>query len=94
MRGNPADSDFYRMNVDGSNVVQLTALPGYGHSPTWSPDGSRLVFVSNRSGSLDLYVMNVGGANVQQVTSSPERETLPSWSPDGETILYVIFQED
>ncbi len=56
-RDNYAGGKIYVMNADGSNFVQLTEsgdISGYGID--WSPDGSKLVFVSNRDGDDDVYV--------------------------------------
>ena len=46
-----------------------------------SPDGTRIVFMSNRDGDWDLYVMDADGTNVQQLTDTPGPEWGPAWSP-------------
>ena len=55
-----------------------------------SPDGSRLAFASNRSGSDEIWVSNRDGANLVQLTTSPNPDGTgwPSWSPDGARIAY------
>ncbi|MDA1193088.1 MAG: DPP IV N-terminal domain-containing protein [Candidatus Poribacteria bacterium] len=59
----------------------------------WSPDGSKLVFVSDRSGQTDVYTMNADGSDLRRVTSTPATEETPSWSPDGTRLVYVANGE-
>jgi len=58
------------------------------HSPTWSPDGRQLVFVSTRSGSPQVYVMNADGSEVRRLTHRDGYDGDPSWSPDGSEIVF------
>jgi len=39
--------------------------------PSWSPDGSKIAFVSNRDGNMDIYTMNADGSSVRQLTRNP-----------------------
>ncbi len=57
---------------------------------TWSPDGSKIAFVSNRDGGrdLDLYTMNADGTDIKQVTDLLGDEHAPSWSPDGTALAF------
>src|SRR5882724_6665419 len=50
--------DIYTMNVDGSNIVNLTHNPAEDQGPVWSPDGTKIAFVSKRDGREDIFVMN------------------------------------
>ena len=63
----------YVMNVDGTNVIQLTnELSGLmeAFDPAWSPDGSQIAFVSHRpTESKNIYVMNADGSNIVQLTN-------------------------
>ena len=74
------------MDPDGSDVVNLTNLAGAGGggSPTWSPDGTRILFATDG----DLYLMDADGSNVIQLTHSAEVEQDPAWSPDGARIAF------
>ena len=57
--------------------------------PSWSPDGSRLAFTSNRDGNPELYVMNADGTDVQRLTDNPAIDTSPTWSPTGAQIAFT-----
>ena len=57
-------------------------------SPSWSPDGSQIVFYSNRHGNDEIYVMNADGSDVTRLTTSPASEGYPVFSPDGSKISF------
>ncbi|MGD8494847.1 MAG: DPP IV N-terminal domain-containing protein [Gemmatimonadales bacterium] len=59
-----------------------------------SPDGSRVLFTSRRSGAFHLYVMDVDGSNVRRLTSGAGSQMQGSWSPDGERIVYFQTSDD
>src|SRR5262249_19952573 len=54
----------------------------------WSPDGSKIVFVSRRDGNAELYLMDADGTNQTRLSNTPENEASPSWSPDGTEIAF------
>lgn len=58
--------------------------------PMLSPDGSLVVFQSNRSGKMELYTMRSDGSDVKQLTRTDHDEGTPVWSPDGKQILYAV----
>jgi Tol biopolymer transport system component len=90
--GNP--TAIYVMKLDGSDLRQLTR-PGGSSSdaiPGYSPDGKKIVFVSNRlnsNNSLDLFTMNADGSNIFRIASGltvggcPDLQNCvgPSWGP-------------
>ncbi len=86
-------ADIYLKAVNGRTITQLTADPGQDVMPVLSPDGSRVAFASNRSGSWDVYVMSVNGGQAVQVTSDPAHELHPSWSPDGSRLVFCRLGE-
>jgi Tol biopolymer transport system component len=73
---------------EGGGLVQLTHEPGYDAECSYSPDGSRILFVSDRDGDPDVYVMDADGRNVRQLTNAPGYDGGPFFSPDGRWIAY------
>ena len=68
------------MNIDGSNLRQITNNRARDGSPAWSPDGKQLAFASDRDGDYELYVMSVDGSNVRQLTDNDVNDYAPAWS--------------
>src|SRR5918994_1995246 len=90
--GTDVEADIYTINVDGTAERKLTDTPGLDRFPTWSRDGQRLAFVSDRAGdgNWEIYVMDSDGTHQRRLTNTPEQdEALPAWSPDGEQIAYA-----
>ncbi len=83
------NSEVFVMNADGSNPVNVSKSAAYDGWPAWSPDGSRIVFSSNRAGPANigqLYVIDAEGGNLQKLTDGPGSLVQPSWSRDGKRI--------
>lgn len=86
------DSSLYLMNADGTNITQLTNVPGADFDPAWSPDGKRIAFASMRDGNKQIYTLDVASLAVVRLTiTEPGTETSqPAWSPDGKMIAYMV----
>lgn len=82
------DSEIYVMNRDGSGISNLSNSSGFDGYPSWSPDGSKVVFVSERTGIEQIYVMDVDGRNLERLISSTDVDARPCWSPDGTRIAF------
>lgn len=61
--------------------VDLTPDSPNDYAPAWSPDGQRIVFVSERDGNAELYVMNADGSNPIRLTYTAAAESDPDWTP-------------
>lgn len=86
--GNP---ELYVMDADGGNRTRLTKHRADDRSPTWSPDGKKIAFVSNRNqGYLQIWVMDADGRNPIRLTDGFWDER-PDWSPDGKRIAYDVI---
>jgi Tol biopolymer transport system component len=84
-----ADYDIYAIDPDGGHLVRLTNSEGFDGYPSWSPDGDRIAFRSDRDGDPEIYLMDPDGNNVEQLTHNTARDTLPIWSEDGNSIVFV-----
>ena len=69
------------------NEMRVTANSGEGLH--WSPDGSRIAFMSNAGGSWDVYTVSVDGGSPQRITDDVGDDGLPVYSPDGSKIAFV-----
>lgn len=85
-----SDAEIFSIDATaGREIARLTRSAGIDASPVWSPDGTQLAFVSERSGGPQVYVMNADGSNAHRVTFSGAHNTDPSWSPKGDRIAFV-----
>lgn len=80
--------DVYTARPDGSDLRRLTSRAGYDAEATISPDGSTIVFTSDRDGDLDIYVMDADGSNVRRLTDEPGYDGGAFFSADGSKIIY------
>ncbi len=88
-------SDLYRLWIEEERLERLTSDRYQDTDPSFSPDGSSLVFVSDRTaygpdGALNLFVLDVAGEGVRYLTYGPWRDEAPRWSEDGK----IYFTSD
>jgi len=77
--------------VERSNLAQLTKLTPDTTSasdPAFSPDGSRIAFVSQRDGNAEIYVMNADGTGATRLTNDPQPDGRPGFTPDGQSVVF------
>ena len=86
---NGGNHDVFLMDIDGGNQVRLTTSLAYDDQPKWSPDGSKIAFMSGRDGNLEIYTMNADGSAQTRITNNPLADGFPAWSHDGTKIAFV-----
>ena len=85
---NGEDGDIFLMDIDGSNITQLTFCEGMCFQPAWSPRGDQIAFVKGtHSTGFDIYTMHPDGSN-QKVIALGGQNFNPDWSPDGRQIAF------
>lgn len=90
VRNPAAESDIWKMRWDGSELQNLTPnSPGNDSYPSFSGDGSQIVFRSGRDKSSDLYLMNADGTNVRRLTNSSDDKVFPVFSPTSRQIAFL-----
>ena len=77
--------DVHTIRADGTGARLLLRR---AYSPAWSPDGSKLAFVSGRSGDEEIYVANADGGGVRRLTRSAGPDLTPAWSSDGRQLAW------
>ena len=80
MERNNAESDIYKIKAGGGAKTQLTHNNMYDTSPSYSPDGKKIVYtVSKGNAESDIYTINAFGGGKTQATNNNANESGPSW---------------
>jgi Tol biopolymer transport system component len=92
-------SDVYSMSEDGSDQVNVSNRPGDNYSGDFSPDGSKIVFSTDRHATDDfyqskVYVMNADGTDQRMLSEEVGDDYVPKWSPDGTKIVFNRYFND
>lgn len=98
----PPGADIYSLRVAGGSPMRLTESDGADYAAEWSPDGTRIVFISTRNSPAhaaepapELYVMDAEGRRETRLTFSRDAHDIaPRWSPDGRRIAFLRLQGD
>jgi TolB protein len=80
--------DIYTIGVDGSGLTRVTTDQSIDKEPSFSPDGRRIAFASNRSGKFQIHLVDLTTLQVTQVTSGADDADEPSFSHDGTLIAF------
>ena len=86
-------AEIFVMDADGGNQERLTNNRARDVDPTWSPDRTKIAFVSDRNdGLLQIYVMDAHGKRTIQLTAGPQEKRDLDWSPDGKKIAFTSWK--
>src|SRR5262249_43252337 len=92
--------EIFLVSQAGGKAKRLTNHPGFDHGISWSPDGKKIAFLSDRGGHEDIYLLESDDPDhtiladahqfkVKQLTDTPEAEIGVTFSPDGQRIYFV-----
>jgi Tol biopolymer transport system component len=88
----PMKMEIMVADADGKNAKQLTNFGCASFAPTFTPDGKKILFSSNKqecdSRKFELFMMNVDGTGLEQVTNFGGFTSFPEFSPDGKTLVF------
>jgi Tol biopolymer transport system component len=80
----------YVVDLDNDNEVTLLSDEyDYASQPAWSPDGSKIIYVSTLQGREELWVMDADGTNRVKFSQSQQLTLRPNWSPDGSKLMFT-----
>ena len=83
------ESHIWMMNIDGSNARQLTSDEKGESSPSFSPDGKWIAFISSKDGGPQLYLLPSSGGEAKKLTNISTGISDPKWSPDSKWIAFA-----
>lgn len=80
--------DLYTIPLEGGKAVRITEGMGFDAQPRYSPDGSKITFVSDRDGSNNVWIANSDGTEAKVLTKEKQAEFIsPEWTPDGNYLI-------
>ncbi len=89
----PMKMEIMTAEADGSHARTITNFGCASFAPTFTPDGSKILFASNKqecdSRKFELYLINVDGTGLEQVTNFGGFTSFPEFSPDGKTLVFT-----
>jgi Tol biopolymer transport system component len=80
--------DLYTLPISGGRAMRITEGMAFDSQPRYSPDGTRIAFISDRSGADNVWIADSNGENARAVTSERHNAFVsPEWTPDGRSIV-------
>lgn len=95
VRGENGGSDIYiksQLSTAGEEINLTNSPEARNTEPSWSPDRTKIAFVSRRDGNQEIYTMNRDGTNVVRITNDEGADTSPAYSPDGQRIAFISYR--
>lgn len=86
--------EIFMVTEEGTGLRNLTNNPAEDDYPRWSPDGSLIAFVSDRSGNRDIWLMKPDGTEMENLTNHLALDEAPAWSPDGMWLAFASTRDD
>ncbi|HEX3702567.1 MAG TPA: hypothetical protein VHU82_04500, partial [Vicinamibacterales bacterium] len=94
----PTVLQVFVMDRDGAHLRQVTSFAGANWAPSFTPDGTQIIFASNMNAptgpNFDLYLINLDGTGLEQITFSPDFDGFPMFSPDGTKLVWASNRHD
>lgn len=84
----------YEMPVDGGAAIPLTEGRSWNILPRYSPDGTRIAFTSDRSGTEDVWILHRGTDSLENVSDMPQAVVRPTWSRSGDALYASTMEQD
>ena len=81
--------DLWLLSSGGGDAVRLSTSSANEDWPRWSPDGRRLAYFSDASGTNDVYVMDLATHDAKIVAGGPDDQAFPAWAADGKHLVYT-----
>jgi dipeptidyl aminopeptidase/acylaminoacyl peptidase len=88
LEANRSVSNIWIVSAFGGDPIQVSQ-GGHDSSPSWSPDGKTLAFLSAREGNSEVYLLSMEGGEARKLTELSTGADLFHWSPDGKTIAFT-----
>jgi dipeptidyl aminopeptidase/acylaminoacyl peptidase len=89
---NAYETEIWLADVATGAARQLTNAKKSSQSPAWSPDGSKLAFISDRTDKRQVYLISPQGGEAEALTTLEDGVSAFAWSPDGKTIAYTATE--
>jgi TolB protein len=90
----PGQIGLFVAGADGSDERPLVTPADLDYNAVWAPDGTAIVFTSERDGSVDLYRVKPDGTSLERLTDHPAYDDQAAFSPDGSRLVFVSTRAD